>query len=332
MIVTHRGGKPHLIDRFLAVTDHRKPRFFAGGFGDAALLDERVAAFSQLRPIDDIDIDWGPPSKTKYAIERDGVFTSPAQGRLPQEAKRAVVRAIFPPHGARGRAVVWLAATNDEGWTMRRNVALPLAREGITSVILENPYYGARRPRGQARADLHTVADQAAMNGATIVEARALLRLLGREHAKLAIAGFSMGGQMAALVGSTYPDDVGTIALAAGDTAVPIFLEGVLERAVHWDILAREAGSRERARARLAEVFDAASLARQPIPRRCDAAILVAGDRDGYVSAESVRRLHALWPGSELRWLSAGHASAYLFCKAAWRAAVRDSFARLTKR
>lgn len=215
---------------------------------------------------------------------------------------------------------------------MRRNVALPLAREGITSFILENPYYGARRPRGQARADLHTVADQAAMNGATIVEARALLRLLGQEHAKLAVAGFSMGGQMAALVGATYPEDIGIVACAAGDTAVPIFLEGVLERAIHWDVLAREAGTRDTARTLLAGVFDAASLAKQPLPRRCDAAILVAGDRDGYVSAESVQRLHALWPGSELRWLRAGHASAYLFCREAWRAAVRDSFTRLTKR
>jgi len=331
MIVTHRGGKPHIIDRVLAVTDHRKPRFFAGGFGDPALLDQRIAAFSAFEPTADIAVAWGPETVSKHAIERDGVFESPAADRLPPEAKRAIVRGIFPPHRSRGRAVLWLAATNDEGWTMRRNVALPLAREGITSLILENPYYGVRRPIGQARADLHTVADQAAMNGATLVEARALLSMLGRDHAKLCVAGFSMGGQMAALVGASYPADIATVAFAAGDTAVPIFLDGVLARAVHWDVLSREAGSLDRARAQLAEVFDAASLGRQPLPRRCDAAILVAGDRDGYVSAESVRRLHQLWPGSELRWVNAGHASAYLFCKEAWRGAVRDSFRRLTK-
>lgn len=332
MIVTRGGGRPQFVDRLLAVTDHRKPRFFAGGFGDRALLSRRVAAFGEPGQIAEIELSWGPETRGKHALERDAEFTSPSHAELPEEARRAVVRGIFPSNGARGRAVLWLAATNDEGWTMRRNVALPLAREGITSLLLENPYYGLRRPRDQQRADLHTVADQAAMNGATIVEARALLALLAKEHAKIAVAGFSMGGQMAALVAATYPGPVGTVVIAAGDTAVPIFLEGVLERAIHWDVLTREAGTRAAAREQLAAVFEAASLGRRSLPQRPDAAILVAGDADGYVAADSVERLHALWKGSELRWIRAGHATSYLFCKEAWRAAVRDSFQRLSAR
>jgi pimeloyl-ACP methyl ester carboxylesterase len=332
MIATRHGARPQLIDRVLAVTDHRKPRFFAGGFGDRAALAAALQRFAEPAPSPAITIAWGPAVVGRHATERDGSFESPAASELPTEAKRAIVRGIFPKHGATGRAVVWLAATNDEGWTMRRNVALPLAREGITSLLLENPYYGARRPHGQRRADLATVVDQATMNGATILEARALLDGLARDHAKLVVAGFSMGGQMAALVATSHSGPLGTVAIAAGETAVPIFLEGVLSRAVHWDVLAREAGSLDRARAQLAAVFEAASLGKRPPPSKPEAALIVAGERDGYVSADSVERLHAHWPGSELRWLPAGHASSYLFHKEAWRQAVRDSFRRLTIR
>jgi pimeloyl-ACP methyl ester carboxylesterase len=331
MIVTHRGGRAQLIDRLLAVTDHRRPRFFADGFGDEKALDERVAAFrtaANERP-EPIAVHWESERRSEAAIEQVGTFESPARALLPDEARTAVVLRIAPPTRVRGRAVVWLAATNDEGFTMRRKAALPLARRGITSLILENPFYGFRRPRGQKRADLRTVVDQATMNGATVREAKALLGSLAGEHAKLVVAGFSMGGQMAALVASAYPGNVGTVAIAAGETAVPIFLEGVLERAVHWDVLAREAGSREAARARLAAVFDAASLRDKPLPRCPEAALLLAGDTDGYVPAASAIALQRLWPAAELRWLGAGHASSYLFHREAWRTAVLDSFARL---
>jgi pimeloyl-ACP methyl ester carboxylesterase len=333
MIVTHRGGRAQLIDRFLAVTDHRKPRFFVDGFGDSALLEARVAAFRTAADEgpEPIDVRWQTErhDAAAGAIEQLGTFESPAHALLPDEAKTALVLRIAPTNRVRGRAVVWLAATNDEGFTMRRKAALPLARRGITSLLLENPFYGARRPRGQARADLRTVVDQATMNGATVREAKALLGSLATEHAKLVVAGFSMGGQMAALVATSYPGPLGTVAIAAGETAVPIFLDGVLERAVHWDVLAREAGSREAARTRLAAVFDAASLRDKPLPVCPEAALLLAGDRDGYVPASSARALQQLWPGSELRWLRAGHASLYLFHREAWRRAVLDSFARL---
>lgn len=333
MIATKRGGRAQLIDRILAVTDHRRPRFFADGFGDRAELDARVQAFHDAagQAPEPITVAWGElrGSEDASAVLQMGTFESPAHALLPAEAKRASVLAIRPATRVRGRCVVWLAATNDEGFVMRRRVALPLAKLGITSIILENPFYGARRPRGQKRADLRTVVDQATMNGATVREAKALLAALADDHAKLVVAGFSMGGQMAALVSSSFPMAIGTVVIAAGETAVPIFLEGVLERAVHWEVLAREAGSREAARTQLAAVFDAASLRDKPRPRCLDAAVLVAGDSDGYVSAKSVVDLQTLWSGAELRWLRAGHASSYLFHRDAWRAAVVDSFARL---
>ncbi|WIA15788.1 hypothetical protein OEZ85_002401 [Tetradesmus obliquus] len=105
---------------------------------------------------------------------------------------------------------------------------------------------------------------------------------------------------------------------------------------------------------------------RYPTPVRPDAAVLVAARHDGYVDMASVQALQAHWPGSELRlvarlpvrpWQQArcaatvsyrcwaaptehwpgselrlvdgGHVSAFLLHQEAFRAALRDSLARL---
>jgi hypothetical protein len=47
--------------------------------------------------------------------------------------------------------VIQLAGTGDHGFGgRRRSLALPLARDhGVASLILENPYYGPRKPKQQ---------------------------------------------------------------------------------------------------------------------------------------------------------------------------------------
>uniref|UniRef100_A0A383VY68 Uncharacterized protein n=1 Tax=Tetradesmus obliquus TaxID=3088 RepID=A0A383VY68_TETOB len=68
---------------------------------------------------------------------------------------------------------------------------------------------------------------------------------------------------------------------------------------------------------------------RYPTPVRPDAAVLVAARHDGYVDMASVQALQAHWPGSELRLVDGGHVSAFLLHQEAFRAALRDSLARL---
>jgi predicted alpha/beta hydrolase family esterase len=70
---------------------------------------------------------------------------------------------------------------------------------------------------------------------------------------------------------------------------------------------------------------------RYPRPQRPDAAVIVAAESDAYVSTDSVRQLHAYWPGSELRLVSGGHVSAFLLHQPAFRRAVLDSLQRLGK-
>lgn len=48
-----------------------------------------------------------------------------------------------------------LVHTGDHGYNVRlKNNAIPLAQEGVASIIIENPYYGQRKPEGQFRSSL----------------------------------------------------------------------------------------------------------------------------------------------------------------------------------
>ena len=67
--------------------------------------------------------------------------------------------------------------------------------------------------------------------------------------------------------------------------------------------------------------MDPAALAR--------AAVLVGARCDAYIPAESVRLLHAHWPGSTLHWMDTGHIGAFLFHRQAFLQAAIDAFRRL---
>ena len=80
---------------------------------------------------------------------------------------------------------------------------------------------------------------------------------------------------------------------------------------------------------RLDALLAQATVTELPLPPRPDAAILVAGTRDGFVPLEEARALHVLWPGSTLRLLPTGHIAMPLFFRPALRAALRDAVAAL---
>lgn len=75
------------------------------------------------------------------------------------------------------------------------------------------------------------------------------------------------------------------------------------------------------------ETFTDAS--RFPCPRRPDAAVLVAATEDAYVSPQSVLEMHKHLPGSEIRWVPGGHVSSFLLHQPTFRAAIKDSIAKL---
>ena len=80
-------------------------------------------------------------------------------------------------------------------------MAVPMVKErGISSILIENPYYGLRRPRKQLRSSLFYVSDLFVMGAALILESQVLLAW-ARSHgfSPLVCHGISMGGHMAGL-------------------------------------------------------------------------------------------------------------------------------------
>lgn len=309
-----------------------RPRFYRGGFGEGAALERLAGGFRAFEP-PPIKVTLDGEGVVKRGVRvRRGSFESPCAAELPAESRLVRFEWLTPEGGtAPGPVALHLAATGDQGFSQRRTIAMPLVQDGIGALIPENPYYGSRRPHGQRAASLRTVADQLRMNRATVVEALALLRWLKeRGHTQLGVTGFSMGGQMAALVGGAWNGPLAVVPCAGPASMAPIFLSGVIGRGVAWDVLAREAGGSAKAREKLRTLLEATSAAQLPPPRRPQAAIIWGALDDGFVPADSVQELSKHWPGVEVRWANTGHVSGYLSQLPSMRAAVRDSFHRLS--
>jgi pimeloyl-ACP methyl ester carboxylesterase len=315
---------PHLLDRFFARASRAAPSF-GRGYGDEAVIaafrervfDEQFAEMLRGAPLEPR---WGPDRASRVwpgVRVSDGVFESPFVG-LPPRVGDAHVRELRPTARPVKGAFVVLAASREEGYTTRELVWGALAREGYRVHLLENPYYGRRRSHGQSSASLSTVSEQLVMNVASVFEGGALVDWLARTHAghPVGIVGYSMGGYMAALTSALYPRDIFTCVIASGAGAGPIFTEGLLARSVDFSRVSRE---------RLRAVLESVELVRYPAPRRSDAAVLVAGTRDGFVHPRDVERLHAHWRGSRIVWKDAGHVSLLVRHHRALRNAVRDA-------
>ncbi len=239
-----------------------------------------------------------------------GSFASPHAGELPSASRTAHFWWLRPPTGHHEAVWVHLAGTGEGGNRRRLYLARPLAANGISSVILENPYYGVRAPSGQRGNDLNVVADLLRMCRAAVGEARCLLRWLGQHgHRARGVSGYSMGGHMASLAAATFPEPIACAAMASGRSAVPIFTADALSTSIRWDILGE---ADNQARDRLAALIELADLDRFPVPIRSDATILLGARRDAYVRCEQIEALHQHWPNSQLRWVGGGHVTTYV--------------------
>lgn len=312
----------HPIDRLAGVMMRRGPRrlrIFPGGWGDEAgvrHLDDMPDLLGTPEPI---EIEWGPAETTAGATTADGRFA--AITPLPAAARTGVVRRITPRDGT-DRMCLLLAAWNDHGWDTRQLLAKRLLDHGIGSLLLELPYYGSRRVFGPDDPPIQTVADFARMGLGAVAEGRALLNHL-RDRYRMGVSGYSMGGNIAALIGASAGFPVAMAPLAASFAPGPVFLDGIISRGIQWDAL----GGRQAA-PRLREALTAASVLRLPAPPWSPAAVLVAARSDGFIPAAAVESLHRHWPGSELRWEHGGHATLLWRRRAALASAISDSFDR----
>ncbi len=308
----------HGLDRAVAWWS-RGSRLFSRGWGDDAVLTEfsdRTRYFVKPRPT---AIEWKAQSHRGKQASRDGTFRSPLEA-LPGAVATAHVREWSQPGNE--TACVVLAASRDEGYWIREQVFLPLTSRGIDLFLLESPFYGLRRD-GRGPSEV-TVADHGLMALGMVLEARALLDYLRSRYQKLAVAGYSMGGHMAALTAAVSPQPVACAALATGASASAIYTRGMLSWSVDFETLGGEDG-----RERLRMLFDTADITRFRPPVRVDAAVVSGCTRDGYVLQSETERLHRQWKGSELRWIDAGHFSALFTQRRALQQCIEAAVAKL---
>ncbi|XP_030905835.1 protein ABHD18 isoform X2 [Melopsittacus undulatus] len=162
----------------------------------------------------------------------EGHFISPlahyVPGILPVESLIARFQFIIPRRwNSKHRPVcIHLAGTGDHHfWRRRTLMARPMIKEAcMASLLLENPYYGCRKPKDQLRSCLKNVSDLFVMGGALVLESAALLHWLEREgYGPLGMTGISMGGHMASLAVTNWPKPLPLIPCLSWSTASAVF-------------------------------------------------------------------------------------------------------------
>ncbi|MEA2023557.1 MAG: alpha/beta hydrolase family protein [Actinomycetota bacterium] len=315
----------HPIDRLGGTIVSRGPdrlRFFTDGWGDPSAIDAAGMPSGNPRSI---AIEWVSNAAVDAITTSVGVFESPVVA-LPDHARHGAVTRVLPVEGA-DRMVVLMAAWNEHDSRARFGIARRLAQRGIGTLVLENPYYGIRRPDHHDGQPIRTVADFFRMGIGAVTEGRGLLATVREEGFVPGVAGYSMGGNIAALVSSTMPFPVATAPLAASYSPAPVYLDGALRGGIDWTALGGESSAAPRLRKALLR----ASVLDRPAPDHARHAVLVSARSDGYVPPTATRALHTHWPGSEMRWIAAGHATLLWMHKGALATAIEDSFLRLTR-
>ena len=313
----------HPIDRAAAVLLHRGPqrvRVFPGGWGEQRYVRLLNRTELMLAEPPDLDISWAPTKHLADRRVRDGRFLTAAD--VPWPAATATFRIVEPPNGT-DRLCLLMAAWNDHGYRTRLQIAGELLRHGIGSIILEIPYYGSRRVVSPDEQPVHTVADFARMGLGAVTEGRALLRHFADDY-RMGVSGYSMGGNIGAVVGAAAGFPVAMAPLAASHSPGPVFLDGAISSRIVWDALGG-IGQQQALRKALSSV----SVLNLPAPTWAAAAVMMAGRSDGFVPRSAIVALHEHWPGSELRWCRGGHATVIWRQQAKLAATIADSFTRL---
>lgn len=312
----------HPIDSLSGLVLSKGPRrlkFFSEGWGTEPIVHPAEAMVDEPMPI---DIAWLSRSTNhKGHIVEHGTFVSPAID-LPARSHIAHVLSISPT-ATSDRIVVLMPAWNEHDPKVRVAMANLLADEGVQSLILENPFYGSRHPDPIGGQPIRTVSDFMTMGGAAVNEARGILTAYHDVGKQVGVAGYSMGGNTAAIVSATLDFPMATAPLAASHSPGPVFLDGVLREGIDWDAL----GGRQH-EPKLRNALTAISvLDLEPKPHSAHA-IVVSAARDGYIPPSATQQLVDHWPGSELRVLRGGHATLVWLRKAQLTTAIVDAFDR----
>uniref|UniRef100_A0AC35U7Z0 Hydrolase_4 domain-containing protein n=1 Tax=Rhabditophanes sp. KR3021 TaxID=114890 RepID=A0AC35U7Z0_9BILA len=127
-------------------------------------------------------IERSPPKMiiTKKVIKKDhlcveGEFISPVANYtpniLPKESHVCYWKGFFPLVKDARKVVIHLAGTGDHTYVRRQwGFSDLLLKSNVGSILIENPYYGKRRPQKQFRSSLMNVTDLYIMGAALMTE------------------------------------------------------------------------------------------------------------------------------------------------------------------
>ncbi|TKR93267.1 hypothetical protein L596_007756 [Steinernema carpocapsae] len=300
-------------------------------------------------------------------IYMDGHFKSPLMTEevseiIRPEVSNATWRGIFPMKRREG-LVIHLAGTGDHSYFRRQwGFVEGLLKEGVASILLENPFYGTRKPSEQFRSSLLNVSDLFVMGASLMAECNFILSWARSQgFTSLGLSGVSMGGHMASLAASNCPDPVALIPCLSWSTAAPVFTEGALSGGVQWEILEREL-MRPEFRKLIREIPNCTwleqaaednrkyktgetkqlmwilmdeftNLANYPTPRDTSLITSIFAEEDAYVLKRGQHRdipcLKNLWPNANFIDLpKVGHVESYFKHHDVFRKAISDMLER----
>ncbi|EAT43184.1 AAEL005342-PA, partial [Aedes aegypti] len=238
-------GKPENLERYLSKIEGDEHDKSFTLFAFRKIISNR-AACSKLVPQD------YPIEITKEEVASDckiieGKFITPLEiylpGLVPDVVQNAHFQVLLPLKWNDERfkpMCIHLAGTGDHYFWKRRNlIAKPLLKEAnLGAIILENPFYGARKPKDQRASSLHNVSDIFVMGGCLVLESLVLLNWCERNgYGPLGITGLSMGGHMASLAATNWPKPLVLVPCLSWSTASSVFTEGVMSHSINWDVL-----------------------------------------------------------------------------------------------
>lgn len=191
----------------------------------------------------------------------NGKFVTPLYDVLPdlipEECRTAYFQLVLPSDSKEknrkknpGRSAIFkdlnlkpvcihMAGTGDHGYSWRRELlAKPLLENNISSLLLENPFYGLRKPKDQTGSGLLHVKDLFIMGSCLILEAQVLLNWLTKQgYGPLGLTGISMGGHMASLAATNWLKPIALVPCMSWTSSSVVWTDGVLSKAIPWRVL-----------------------------------------------------------------------------------------------
>ncbi|CAF1293025.1 unnamed protein product [Adineta steineri] len=296
----------------------------------------------------------------------NGRFRSPLADYLPNLVSPEIATAHFQLVLPRNHRIgidsipigICYAGTGDQGYGRRRLLtAVPLINQyRIGTILLENPYYGFRKPTLQSRSSLFYVTDLYIMGKALILETILLLHWCQKMKLSPAILhGYSLGGHMASLAFTNWPGPLSLLSCASWSSSSTVFCDGVLSRTIPWALFKKQFYENKAYQTfydylcsqkkstnsdtiisdpikhmmrLLMDEFTSLQNYSRPVESNINNALFVACANDGYVLRDGIPHMNDVWPGCHIRYIPRGHISGFLFNQSGFQHAIAEMLQR----